>query len=359
MEDASQLNRLGYDQFFDDSRVKMGGAIEQTARVTAEHRGAYTITGVEGEYRATVTGRRVLSAKGRDDYPAVGDWVIIKEDESKAKIIVDILPRKTAIHKKYGGRDDTQLIATNVDVVFIVESINRDYSLNRFERYLVLVRESGAKPVIIINKSDLATPQDITTIINDLRERFDGIDVLITSTVTDAGLDELTRSIQSGMTYCFLGSSGAGKSSLINTLLRHNITETKAIGENTQRGRHTTTTRQLYCMDGGGIIIDNPGSREVGVVESTAGIEEVFADIKTIAHTCKFSDCTHKHEFGCAVRQALEAGVIDAPRYENYQRLQKETEFHTLNAYGKRRKDKKFGKFIKNAKTKLRRFDIE
>lgn len=350
------LIQLGYDHFFDEARFKIDVDTEQLARVTAEHKGVYDVLCRAGAYRAAVTGKRMLSAVSRDDYPAVGDWVVIKNDADDTKVITDILPRKTTLHKKRGGRDEAQLIAANVDVVFIVESIDRDYSLNRFERYLVLAREGGVKPVIVLNKSDLLEASDVTKRIEEVHERFGEIEVLVTSSITDTGLDELLSHIQKGLTYCFVGSSGVGKSSLINELLEQDSIATTAISEKTGRGMHTTTSREMYFMNNGGIVIDNPGSREVGVVNAQSGIEDVFAYIETIARRCKFPDCKHMEEPGCAVTKALAEGTINTLQYENYQRLRKETEHYALSAYGRRQKDKKFGRYVKNAKAELNKF---
>lgn len=356
MNKLSTLEKLGYDSSIDGLRVEYGAEIDQIARVTAEHKGVYEVASVAGEYRATVTGKRMLTASSRSDYPAVGDWVVIKDDASDAKIIEDILSRRTMLRKKYGGKDEAQLIAANVDVVFVVESIDRDYNLNRFERYLVLARQGGIRPVIILNKSDLMVDADLKGRIEQIHERFGDIEVLSTSTVSDAGVDLLKAYIKKGLTYGFLGSSGAGKSSLINKLLDQDIIETKSIGEKSGRGVHTTTARQMYFTSSGSIIIDNPGSREVGVVDANTGVEEVFAGIEDIASTCRFTNCKHVKEPGCAVVQALKNGVINAAQYENYQKLRKETAHYELSAYGKRQKDKKFGKFVKNAKNELKNY---
>jgi len=354
MNERLTLEKLGYDSSVDELRLGSGANLNQIARVTAEHKGVYEVISIDGECRATVTGKRMLTASSRSDYPAVGDWVIIKDDASDAKVIDDILPRRTMLRKKYGGKDQAQLIAANVDVVFIVESIDRDYSLNRFERYLVLAREGGIRPVIILNKSDLIDEADLNIKIEEIHERFGDIEVLSTSALSDNGLDLLKTYIKKGLTYSFLGSSGAGKSSLINKILDQDIIETSSIGEKSGRGKHTTTARQMYFTKSGSII--NPGSREVGIVDATIGVEEVFSGIEDIASTCRFTNCKHLKEPGCAVIQALSTGVINSAQYENYQKLRKETAHYDLSAYGKRQKDKKFGKFVKNAKNELKNF---
>lgn len=350
MNELVMLGKLGYNDFFDASRSSVGAAIEQVARVVKEHKGAYELISATGEYRATVSGKRMLSARDRDDYPAVGDWVIIRDSLDDTKVIDDILPRNTTLRKKYAGKDESQLIAANVDVAFMVESIDRDYSLNRFERYLVLARDGGVRPVVVLNKYDLTSGADLLEKIEQIHERFGAIDVLATSIVADDGLGSLLRYIEKGLTYCFLGSSGVGKSSLINKLLAKDRIATKAIGAKTGRGKHTTTAREMYITANGGIIIDNPGSREVGIIDAGAGMGEVFADIESIATTCKFKDCRHVNEPGCAVMQALKTGEINVNQYDNYNKLLKETEHYELSNYEKRLKDKKFGKIIKNAK---------
>jgi len=359
MKDTPELARLGYDQFFDESRARLDVAVEQLARVTAEHRGVYEVAGILGAFRAAVTGKRVLTAAGRDDFPAVGDWVVISSESDGTKVITDILPRKTALHKKRGGRDETRLIATNVDVAFIVESIDRDYSLNRFERYLVIAREGGVTPVIVLNKSDLSSEGDIAKSIADIHERFGDVPVLTTSTIADSGLKDLAGYIEKGITYCFLGSSGVGKSSLINRLLEQDSIATKSISEKTGRGMHTTTSRAMYITETGGIIIDNPGSREVGVVGAHLGVEEVFVDIEAIARGCKFPDCTHTSEPGCAVIGALTTDTINLAQFENYKKMKKEAEHRGLSMYARRKKEKKFGKFVKNAKSELKKFEAD
>lgn len=359
MEDTDTLKILGYNQYFEGQRIKLGAETSQIARVIAEHKGAYEVICTTGKYRATVTGRQMSMATGRDDYPAVGDWVVINKDENEAKIILHTLPRKTTLHKKYGGSNKPQLIAANIDIVFIVESIGRDYSLNRFERYLVLAQEGGVEPVIIINKADLATNDLINKIIDDIRTRFGEIDVLTTSTVTNQGLQALVNYIQEGATYSFVGSSGVGKSSLINKLLKQNYIATQTIDDKTGRGRHTTTSREMYFTHNGGIIIDNPGSREVGTTDNGAGIDTVFDDIDNLASNCRFNNCQHQKEPGCAIQNAIRTGTLNPLRFENYQKLQKETKHYEQSSYDKRQKDKKFGKYIKNAKTELKKHRVK
>lgn len=351
-----RLESLGYSRFFEDGRVKLDVSIDHLARVTAEHRGAYEILNLDGEFRATVSGKFMQDASLRKDYPAVGDWAVIKDGAKDTKIIEAILPRRTFLQKKYSGKDEAQLIAANVDVAFIVESMDRDYNVNRFERYIVLAMEGGVRPVVILNKSDLIADMELSARVEQLHERFRDIDILRTSTLTDDGLGELAGYIQNGITYCFLGSSGVGKSSIINKLLHKDSIVTKEIGARTGRGRHTTTAREMYFTEEGGIIIDNPGSREVGVVDFGKGSKELFFDIEKLAEECKFRDCKHISELGCAVLAAKDSGHIDVSQYENYLKLQREAEHYEMSSQQKRQKDKKFGKYIKTAKADLKKY---
>ena len=352
MEDTTQLRRFGYNDYFDTNRRQLGATVEQLARVTAEHKGVYEVAGMAGVCRAAVTGKRMLHATSRDDYPAVGDWVVVKDDPDDSKVITDVLPRRTTLRKKQGGRDESRLIAANVNVALIVESTDRDYSLNRFERYLVLAREGGIIPVIILNKADLYTKEDLVKSVTAIQERFGDVAVLVTSTKTATGLHELISHIQPGLTYCFVGSSGVGKSTMINALLKQDTIATSEISEKTGRGMHTTTARQMYIMSNGGIIIDNPGSREVGVVSaSSSDVGEVFDDIIDLVRACRFNNCSHTNEPECAIRRAIDTGSLDRGRYDNYQRLQKEAAHREMNAYARRQKDKKFGKMIKKVKS--------
>lgn len=242
------LKRLGYSQFFEDSRLKLGVDIDCLARVSAEHRGAYEIINLDDEFRAIVSGKFMLSALHREDYPAVGDWVVIRENTDDEKIIENILPRQTLLCKKYSGKDEAQLIAVNIEVAFIVESLDRDYNINRFERYVVLAREGGVQPVLILNKTDLITNDELSARVKQLKKRFINTDVICTSSLNINGIIDIFNYIKPGATYCFLGSSGVGKSTIINKLLDQDTINTKEIGTKTGRGRHTTTARQMYFI---------------------------------------------------------------------------------------------------------------
>jgi ribosome biogenesis GTPase / thiamine phosphate phosphatase len=342
------LRDLGYDEFFESESKKLKLIEYPITRVIAEYKEAYRVKGTDGEYLAKITGRQMFTATKREDYPAVGDWVAIEKLSKENAIIRGILPRKTMLRKKYSDKQEVQIIATNIDIAFITASMDSDYNLNRFERYFVLAKEGNIRPAIILNKTDLISDTDLNLRINEIRKRFDNVDIIPTSIISEGKLNELINYIIKGKTYCFLGSSGVGKSSLINRLLGKDEIKTKEISKYSGKGKHTTTTREMYFLQNGGIVIDNPGTREVGITDSDTEIESVFDEISSLSQDCKFSDCTHMHEPGCAVLKSLEENNLDKGRYTNYIKLKKESEFFRMTDLEKREKDRKFGRFIKN-----------
>ena len=324
------------------------------ARVIVEYRGAYKVKNENGEYLAKVTGKQMFDASSREDYPAVGDWVLVTELGAEQAVINSVLPRKTIIKRKHIGKNETQIIATNIDVAFVVESVDRDFNLNRFERYSAIAKDGGVKPVIVLNKIDLISKEELDIKLGQIKNRFNDVDFIPTSIVTDEGLSELRMYLKKGKTYCFLGSSGVGKSSLINKLLGKDIIKTENISLGNNKGKHTTTNREMYFLESGGIVIDNPGMREVGMTDTNVGIDNLFNEITTLAKKCKFVDCTHIHEPGCEILSALKSGKLHKDKYSNYINLKKETEFYNMSEVERNEKDYKFGKFIKTAKKQLK-----
>lgn len=355
-DDRTTLDHWGFAHYVTQLPAALDVPTGSISRVIAEHKGAYDVALAHEVCRAVVTTKRIMTATGRDDFPAVGDWVVLSAEPADPRIIDDILPRITTLHKQYGGKTAAQLMVANADVAFIVESTDRDYSPNRFERYVVLVREGGVMPVLVLNKADKMTADDLAERVNELKTRFEGIVVLVTSSTTDTGLDQLTGYLEPGLTYCFLGSSGVGKSTIINELLDNDAIKTQEVSTKSDRGRHTTTGRALYVMDSGSIIIDNPGSREVGVTDAQTGIVEVFDDIETLSAACRFTNCAHTTEPGCAVLQALNDGQIEASHYENFLKLAKEAAHFAATAEEKRQQDKKFAKFVKSSQAEVSKF---
>jgi ribosome biogenesis GTPase len=356
------MEDLGYDIFFESNRQKLRLDNFDVARVIVEHREAYKIKNPNGEYLAKITGSQMFNASSREDYPAVGDWVAATILDPEHAAIHNILPRKTIIKRKRtnksrtGGKDEIQIIATNIDVAFITESIGRDFNLNRFERYFAIANDGGVKPVIILNKIDLISNEELGSKLAEIKNRFNEVEIVPSSSINEEGLGELKKYIEKGKTYCFLGSSGVGKSSLINKLLGENIIKTKSINLRSGRGRHVTTARQMYFLENGGIVIDNPGMREVAMTDAGTGIDGLFDEITALAEECKYADCTHVNQPGCALLAALKAGVLDAEKYANYINLKKEARYYEMNELEKREKDRKFGKFVKKAKQQVKKY---
>lgn len=359
------LEDLGCNSTFQAARQQLGLEDSPLARVIAEFKGAYRVKDPEGEYLAKVTGKQMFEASSREDYPAVGDWAVIEKLDHANAVIRGLLPRQTAIRRIY--KDKIQVIGANIDVAFVVEAADRDYNLNRLERYFAIAESGGVRPAIILNKIDLLSENETQEKLLELQNRFPGADMIFASTVSGKSLDDLKNYIEPGKTYCFLGSSGVGKSSLINALLGTDNIKTGKISAHTGKGMHVTTARQMYFLparpglgreeNSGGIVIDNPGMREVGVAEASRGIDTHFEEIVALAKGCKYADCTHIREPGCAVLQRVRSGKLDEEKYSNYLSLKQEAEFHELSELEKREKDRKFGKSIKSAKKELKRSD--
>ncbi|TAL66657.1 MAG: ribosome small subunit-dependent GTPase A [Bacteroidetes bacterium] len=318
-------------------------------RVTQEHRERYIVSDGENEYEAEITGNLRFSANSRSDFPAVGDWVTMTIYDSDQAIIHKILPRKSVLERQAVAKfGETQIISTNIDVAFIIQSINNDFSINRLERYLTICYSANIEPVLVISKIDLSTEKEIKDVISELEKRNKKVKYILLSNMTLKGLDQILDFIQTGKTYCVIGSSGVGKSSLINNLLKKKILKTGQISHSTNKGRHVTDHRELFVLENGGIIIDTPGMRELGMTDNTEGIKTTFQVVFDISFKCKFSDCKHINETGCAVIEALNNGTIDKDSYDNYQKIKKEQKRFQTTLAEKRKKDKAFGKMIKN-----------
>jgi ribosome biogenesis GTPase / thiamine phosphate phosphatase len=343
------LKDVGYDDIIERRAAEARAGGLQVGRIVSEQKERYRVVAADGELEAEITGNLRFSARGREDFPAVGDWVMLSLFEDGFGIIVSILPRYSIIRRRAAGRQgEAQIIATNIDYALIMHSADGDFNLNRLDRYVALCGDSRIRPIIVLTKIDLATESRIEELKRSIGARARGLPIFPVSNATLAGLDALKGSILKGSTYCLLGSSGAGKSSLVNSLCGMRIMETGEISGSTNKGRHTTSHRELVVLDGGGILIDNPGMREVGMVDGEAGPGKTFDAIAEISERCRFPDCTHTHEIGCAVLEAVADGELDKDAYDNFIKLQKERDFFTSTKAEHRRKDKAFGKLVKN-----------
>ena len=293
------------------------------ARVAEEHKDRYVVICEQGELGAEISGRLRFTAESRLDFPAVGDWVAIQPNGDSTAIIHALLKRSTLFVRKVAGETtEAQVLAANVDIALIVTDADRDFNPRRIERYLTLVYESGASPVIVLNKADLCDRVD--QLVAELQQIAVGVPIYPLSAVTGEGVELLLPHVSDGRTSALIGSSGVGKSTLINCLLGQERLRTSEIREFDGRGRHTTTYRLLLLLPTGGIVIDTPGLREIQLWGDESSLAGSFEDIETVAGQCRFADCSHDSEPGCAVRQALESGILDADRWESYLKLQRE-----------------------------------
>ena len=296
-------------------------------RIVAQHRDAYRVTTSSGDRHAVLAGRLRHQATRVSELPAVGDFVSVRLPELDGPAIIEaVLPRKTLfVRRAAGDRSDEQVIAANIDVVFVMIGLDFDFNIRRVERYLAAVWESGATPVVLLNKSDVCS--DAEAKLEDLRRVAIGVDVHVVSALTSQGLEGLQPYLQQGLTIGFVGSSGVGKSTLLNRLLGRDAQPTKEVRAHDSRGRHTTTHRELFVLPGGGFVIDTPGMREFQLANADEGVGAVFEDIEALAAQCRFGDCAHRGEPGCAVQDAVERGQLGADRLASYEKLLKELRY--------------------------------
>jgi ribosome biogenesis GTPase / thiamine phosphate phosphatase len=346
-----KLEDLGYTEGLEKSRVENNLAGFELGRVIAEHKERYVVRTTQGEYEAEITGHVRFTARSREDFPAVGDWVALTTYESDFSVIQGIVPRFSMISRQaVGHTGEIQIIATNIDYAFLVQAADRDFNINRLERYLTICYSSRVNPIILLSKIDLISEQLVAEILEKIRARIKNVPVIAISNESQQGLDVLASIIQPGKTYCMLGSSGVGKSTLLNSLSGKNIMRTDAISQSTNKGRHVTSHRELIVLENGGILVDNPGMREVGIAGSTGGLELTFDLISSLSRNCRFMDCTHTTETGCSVLEAVEKGELDPASYENYLKMEKEKAHFESTVSERRKKDREFGKILKNYK---------
>jgi ribosome biogenesis GTPase / thiamine phosphate phosphatase len=323
-----ELPELGWHAGLDAAFLPFAAAGLEPARVAVAYGATFRVYTRDGDELADLAGRLRHEAASRRDLPAVGDWVAVKRTsiEGGRATIQGVLPRKSLFSRKAAGDETTeQILAANVDTAFLMTGLDRDFNLRRIERYLVMTWESGASPVVVLNKADLEGDLDARR--DDAQAVALGVPILVISARERTGLEQLDQYLQPGQTIVVLGSSGVGKSTLINRLLGEDRLRTREVREDDQRGRHTTTHRELVRLPSGALLIDTPGMRELQLWSSDTGVVEAFDDIAALAEDCHFADCGHETEPRCAVKQAVAEGRLDVARLENYHKLQKELSY--------------------------------
>ncbi len=348
------LAPLGWNEWFDE-RTQCGPA-DTLARVVAVDRELLLLMDQTGSFRAKLAGRYLHQRHLAEELPCVGDWVCVeKQPTDDVGQIHLLLERRTSLRRKSAGDSvKYQMIAANVDCVVVVQSCHLDFNLKRMERYLVMVQEGGADPCILLTKTDLIAPEALAAQVAEIRAAGITAPVLTLSNVSREGIDDLKGMLLPAKTYCFVGSSGVGKSTLINQLIGREQLQTGSVS-GTGEGRHTTVRRELIVLDSGALVIDNPGMREFGILGIESGIDASFADIGGLASGCRYRNCSHTGEPGCAVRAAVDAADVSQEHYDNFLKLRGESEFHQMSEVEKRRKDRDFGKFIKAVKKDLKK----
>lgn len=362
-----QLTDLGWNAEWEKKFKEFKEKGYSVGRVLTENTHIYKVATEHGELQAEVSGRIRGKAEGRlgrrDEFPAVGDWAVLREylNENKA-IVHGVLPRESQFTRKAAGTGThVQIIAANLDYVFILTSLNNEFNLRRIERYLALAWESGANPVIVLTKADLCS--NVEDKVAEVEAIAFGVPVHVVSSIKQTGMKPIYRYLKKGITIGLLGSSGVGKSTLVNCLANQGVQQIKEIRSGDDRGRHTTTHRELFILSDGGMIIDTPGMRELQVWEVDDGLNHLFEDIIELSSQCKFNDCLHRNEPGCEVRRAIKNGELDEERLDNYNKMEKEAAELALKMLGnlgavERKKGKKYVQLLQeeeNRKMQRRR----
>lgn len=339
---------LGFDEWFGEKIEREKYPYCIPARVISVNKNSYVVSEGEREIYAELTGKFIFNSETSLDFPTAGDWVYAQffDDDSLA-LIHDIFPRKSLLKRKTPGKKvEHQLIAANVDTAIIMQAADTNYNLRRLERYLVMINESGINPMVLLSKSDLRNPDEVEIMKEEINALSPGIALHSFSNSLPSDIEKIKSLLLPRKTYCLLGSSGVGKTTLLNNLIHQELYKTQPIREKDGRGKHTTTRRELIVIDNGAVIIDSPGMRELGVITADSGLNSTFDEIAELAGYCKYDDCSHTIEKGCKVLQGLEEGTVSKERYDNYIKILKETRYNEMSYLEKKQKERKFGKFM-------------
>jgi len=352
-----ELLDLGFDEWFQQKRDELRKPEFDIARITRVDRDRYLVRNESNEVQAEPAGKLLFSIDSSQELPCVGDWALVQYyNDGSLAIIHELLERKSFLRRKAAGKKvDFQMIATNIDYAFIIQSCDNNFNLRRMERYLVMANEGRIEPIILLSKSDLISAQELEKRYSEIRQAHIRARVIAFSSMTPLGLQAVQEVLEKGKTYCLLGSSGVGKTTLLNHLLGREEFEIAPVREQDGRGRHTTSRRQLTVLENGALLIDTPGMRELGMIAVSSSISDSFTDILELAENCRFNDCTHTKEAGCAILGAIEDKELDEERYRSYIKLRKESEFHEMSYFERRKKDKEFGRMVKGVKKDLKK----